>query len=276
MQSTSRFRFMKSRHVARMTALHATMNDFQYDRHAHEEYALGVTLAGRQDFFSNGEFHRSPPGSVITLHPDEVHDGHAGGGDALDYVMLYIHPDELDPLIANAMGVQGLQAARLAPTLTKDVPLRDEIIALSRMIEEQETSQIEQEYALYRIAARLAERAGNFAPNERARRPDSLLERAKDFIHENARYDISLDDISHAASISKYHFLRAFRTQYGITPHQYVLNCRVNAARRHLENGESVMEAALCCGFADLSHFNRRFKRIYGMTPRQYQAHIFA
>ncbi|MCK0746028.1 AraC family transcriptional regulator [Chromohalobacter nigrandesensis] len=273
MQSTSRFRFMKSQHVADITALHATMNDFQYDRHAHEEYALGVTLAGRQDFFSSGEFHRSPPGSVITLHPDEVHDGHAGGNAALDYIMLYIHPAEFDPLLANAADVQCLKNTRLAPTLMKDISLRNEILTFSRMIKEQKASRIEHEYALYRIAAHLIKRLGSFAPNNAVSRTDSLLQLAKDYIHENAKCDITLDDISQAANLSKYHFLRLFRTQYGITPHQYVLNCRINAARHHLEKGESVMEAALSCGFADISHFNRRFKRIYGMTPRQYQAH---
>lgn len=74
--------------------------------------------------------------------------------------------------------------------------------------------------------------------------------------------------------MSKYHFLRLFRQQFGMTPHQYVLNCSVNAARSALDQGSPLTEIALRFGFADLSHFNRRFKRIYGMTPFQYQRDI--
>ena len=105
-------------------------------------------------------------------------------------------------------------------------------------------------------------------------RPDALLGLAKAYIHAHLDRDISLDDISQAAHISKYHFLRLFRQQYGITPHQYVINCRINAARAALDVGTSLTEVALRYGFADLSHFNRRFKRIYGMTPHQYQRDI--
>ncbi|GGC89392.1 hypothetical protein GCM10011382_19570 [Vreelandella lutescens] len=76
---SSQFEFFKSHHVPSLTVLKAAIEDFSYDRHAHEEYAFGVTLAGRQDFFSGGQFHRSPPGNVILFNPEEVHDGHSGG-----------------------------------------------------------------------------------------------------------------------------------------------------------------------------------------------------
>ena len=87
MGSISQFEFFKSDHVPSLTVLKAAIGDFSYDRHAHEEYALGVTLAGRQDFFSGGQFHRSPPGNVILFNPEDVHDGHSGGEQALDLVL---------------------------------------------------------------------------------------------------------------------------------------------------------------------------------------------
>lgn len=63
-------------------------------------------------------------------------------------------------------------------------------------------------------------------------------------------------------------------SRFSVTPHQYVVNCRINAARHALDTGDSLNDVVYRYGFADLSHFNRRFKRIYGMTPRQYQASI--
>lgn len=273
-KSESRFRFARSQLLPDITVLQAAMRDFSYDRHAHEEYAFGVTLRGRQDFFSSGSYHRSPPGNVIVFNPDQVHDGEAGDGGTLDYVMVYVHPQRLAPLFASAVGHEAAGAFRISETLMQDTTLRHAILDLAWRVSTETGSRIEQEQALYRIATRLAQRAGRWEPDARENRSDALLGRAKDYIHAHVGDDLSLDDISRAANLSKYHFLRLFRRQFGITPHQYVLTCRVNAARAELESGADLGDVALRYGFADLSHFNRRFKRIYGMTPHQYRRHV--
>lgn len=274
MPNTSRFQFIKSQHVPSLTVLHAAMEDFSYDRHAHEEYAFGVTLSGRQDFFSGGRFHKSPPGNVILFNPEEVHDGQPGGEHTLDYLMLYVHPEQVAPLFADVLGRKSSAGFRLPGTLIQDARLRSNILELARLVTHNAGSCIDQESALYKVVEQTAQLGGAFQDAQRATRPDALLELAKAYIHAHLDRDISLDEISQAAHLSKYHFLRLFRQQYGITPHQYVINCRINAARTALTKVASLSEVALRYGFADLSHFNRRFKRIYGMTPYQYQRDI--
>lgn len=274
MGNASRFQFIKSQHVPSLTVLHAAMEDFSYDRHAHEEYAFGVTLAGRQDFFSGGQFHRSPPGNVILFNPEEVHDGQSGGERALNYLMVYVHPEQVKPLFADALGHEHGANFRSHQTLIQDAPLRQAIVELARLVTSQTGSCIDQENALYRVVARTAQLGGVAQSSQVSTRPDTLLGLAKAYIHAHLDRDISLNDISEAAHLSKYHFLRLFRQHYGITPHQYVINCRINAARSSLDSGAPLTEVALRFGFADLSHFNRRFKRIYGMTPHQYQRDI--
>lgn len=273
-QHSSQFRFFKSRHVPELTVLQASMSDFCYDRHAHEEYAFGVTLAGRQDFFSGGEFHRSSPGNVMQLNPEEVHDGHSSGESTLGYVMVYVPCRHLEALFADAAGRESAGSFRSTETLIADPALRQAILELAHMVTHQAGSRIEQEQALHQVATRLIQRAGKFQPSGTVSRPDALVKRAKEYILAHLEDDVSLDDISQAAHLSKYHFLRLFRDQFGITPHQYVLNCRINAARSALESGAVPNDVALRYGFADLSHFNRRFKRIYGMTPYQYQRSV--
>ncbi|MHB0775631.1 AraC family transcriptional regulator [Halomonas sp. WWR20] len=270
----SQFRFFKSRHVPELTVLQAAMSDFRYDPHAHDEYAFGVTLAGRQDFFSGGQYHRSPPGNVIQFNPGEVHDGQPGGDSTLGYVMAYVSPAQLEAVFADGVGRESAGRFRSRDTLIQDPVLRDAILELVRLVTQRVGSRIDQEYALYRIATRLVQRDGRFQPGGTISRPDALLKRAKDYVLSHLEDDMSLDDLSQAAHLSKYHFLRLFRQQFGMTPHQYVLNCRINAARHALEAGALPNEVALRYGFADLSHFNRRFKRIYGMTPYQYQRSV--
>ncbi len=273
-RQSSRFDYFKSQHIPELTVLQAALSDFSYDRHAHEEYAFGVTLAGRQDFFSGGQFHRSSPGNVIQFNPEQVHDGHPGGDSTLGYVMVYVSPAHLEALFADAVGGERAGGFRSSETLMPDPELRSAILELAHLVTGQVGSCLDQEHALYQVATRLVQRAGKFQPGGTVSRPDALLLRAKDYILEHFEEDVSLDEISRAAHLSKYHFLRLFRQQFGITPHQYVLNRRVNAARNALEAGVLPNDVAFRYGFADLSHFNRRFKRIYGMTPYQYQRSV--
>ncbi|MCE8021048.1 AraC family transcriptional regulator [Halomonas sp. MCCC 1A11036] len=273
-KQSSRFDYYKSQQIPGVTVLQAALSDFSYDRHAHEEYAFGVTLSGRQDFFSGGEFHRSPPGNVIQFNPDQVHDGHPGDDTTLGYVMIYVPTAQLEASFADAAGCESAARFHGSETLLDDPGLRHAILDLAQLTVHRQGTRIDQEHALHRMATRLVQRAGKFQPGGRVSRPDALLLRAKEYILAHLEANLSLDEVSQAAHLSKYHFLRLFRQQFGITPHQYVLSCRANAARRALEVGVAPSEAAFRYGFTDLSHFNRRFKRIYGKTPYQYQRSV--
>lgn len=273
-QSSSRFQFTKSRHIPTLKVLQAAMFDFRYDPHAHEEYAFGVTLSGRQDFFSGGQYHRSPPGNVIIFNPDDVHDGQPGGDHTLDYIMLYVHPDQVKPLFDSTLGREKTADFRFDSALVQDKALRERITDVARLVATSTGSRIDQENALYQVVERITQLGGAYQPGHSCTRPDALLGLAKEYIHAHLDTDLSLEAISQAAHLSKFHFLRLFRQQLGITPHQYVINCRVNAACSALEKGASLSEVTFRYGFTDLSHFNRRFKRIYGVTPHQYQRHL--
>ena len=274
MKHDNHFQFAKSQHLDQVMLLQAEIDDFSYSKHAHEEYSFGVTLAGRQDFFSSGAFHRSLPGNIIVFNPGEVHDGQAGTGDSLHYRMVYIHPDQLEPMLTTA-GVKDSRDFQIADNLVKDPQLRQHILNMADLIE-QSDNKLQQECELYQLAARVAQCYGQHSSDRVIRRADRLLLQARDYIHANLMSDMSLDEISQQASLSKYHFLRMFREYYGITPHQYILNCRINKAREALEQGSSLEDIVFDCGFSDLSHLNRRFKPVYGMTPRQYQQHFIS
>lgn len=269
MQQDNQFQFFKSRHIDQVTVLQAAMSDFSYGKHAHEEFSFGVTLTGRQDFFANRAFHRSSPGHVIVFNPEDVHDGCSGVDDVLQYRMLYIHPVQLEPLLICA----GINSSnfRISDTLLDDQILRQHILKMVYLIESPVIDKLQQESQLYEIAKRIAQYYGEYLPDQRVSRVDSLLLRAKDFIHENITAQLDLDEISGHISLSKFHFLRLFRQQFGMTPHQYILNCRVNCARNDLASGKQLDDVVFTYGFSDLSHFNRRFKPVFGMTPRQYQ-----
>ena len=75
-------------------------------------------------------------------------------------------------------------------------------------------------------------------------------------------------DLSAVVKLSEAHFARMFKRTFGLSPHAFVLRCRLElAARLMLESTESLRDIALCCGFTDQAHFCNHFRRAIGESP---------
>jgi AraC-like DNA-binding protein len=82
--------------------------------------------------------------------------------------------------------------------------------------------------------------------------------------------DVMLNDLSELTGWSKYHLLRSFTKQKGITPNSYLETIRINQAKKLLEQGVRPIDAAIQTRFSDQSHMTKFFKRQVGLTPKQY------
>jgi len=102
------------------------------------------------------------------------------------------------------------------------------------------------------------------------------LRRAVDFIQAHLAEDVSMPELAAAVGLSPFHFSRLFKKSVGLSPHQYLVQRRVERARDLLLTGQSsIATVALEVGFCDQSHLAARFKRIYGLTPRAFIRHQF-
>ena len=98
----------------------------------------------------------------------------------------------------------------------------------------------------------------------------STLQQVTEYIHEHLHQNLNLVELSAIAQRSPYHFLRLFKQRMGITPHQYILQRRIEKAKHLLQHSElSIAEIAVRTGFSDQSHLTRCFKRSFGITPKQ-------
>lgn len=98
----------------------------------------------------------------------------------------------------------------------------------------------------------------------------TTLQRVVDYVHEHLNQDVTLIKLAAFAQISPYHFLRLFKQKTGVTPHQYILQQRIEKAKYLLQHSElSIADIAVRVGFCDQSHLTRSFKRIVGVTPKQ-------
>ncbi len=92
-----------------------------------------------------------------------------------------------------------------------------------------------------------------------------------DYINTHLHEELKLTEIAAIAQMSPYHFLRLFKQSMGVTPHQYILQRRIDKAKYLLQLSDlSIANIALRVGFCDQSHLTRYFKRILGLTPKQF------
>jgi AraC family transcriptional regulator len=92
------------------------------------------------------------------------------------------------------------------------------------------------------------------------------------YVAENLGATITLADMAAVARLSPFHFLRAFKQSLGVTPRQYVLDCRMERARTLLMSADlSIMQVGICVGFDHPGHFTRAFRRAVGVPPTQFR-----
>lgn len=109
----------------------------------------------------------------------------------------------------------------------------------------------------------------------REKESESLIAKAKSFIHENFYKDISLDDVSRAVDISPYYFSKLFKQDEGTNFIEYLTKVRMNNARKLLANPSfSIKEVCVKSGYADPNYFSRIFKKYEGVTPSEYRERL--
>lgn len=93
-----------------------------------------------------------------------------------------------------------------------------------------------------------------------------------DYIERNLPTDLSVVDLSGLVGYSPDHFTRVFRKTFGVTPHQYITQRRLEKAKSMLrDRNQTITTVALACGFSSQSHLNVVFKRLTGVTPGAYR-----
>jgi AraC family transcriptional regulator len=98
------------------------------------------------------------------------------------------------------------------------------------------------------------------------------IDRVRDLIEHALADDLSLERLAAEAGIGAHGFSVAFRRAVGVSPHRYVVQRRVERAKRLLREGDlPIAEVAVRTGFASQSHLAVTFKREVGATPGEYQ-----
>ncbi|MGW7976884.1 AraC family transcriptional regulator [Staphylococcus xylosus] len=246
-----------------ITALHAKMDDFIYQKHSHQEYAIGVTLKGYQSYHLNGQKQLSRPSGIMFFNPEEEHDGMSYNDQTLEYVMLYIKPDQL--LEATTLK----QLVHFQDSIIYNKKIEQNVLHLTHAIFNGQTDNI-----CYEYFQNLTDSIYVDTNYQHLKNDNSKLKIAKQVIKSSLVQNFNLEKISKELNMSKYQFIRFFKKYMRITPYQYYMNYKVELAKHIIESHKDIYWAVSECGFVDLTHLNKCFKHRYGVTAYQFMSKL--
>lgn len=240
-----------------------------YSRHAHEHFSIGAITTGRSYYHYGTQTFEIDAGTVVLMNPGDVHACNPIDNEPWSYQMLYIDTPWLTDL-QYQLGFSTDQGYRPFDTpYVRDPRLYRGLLELYRILVDTQAEHLQKQSALVSYFTEVQQRLN--PADTPVREVNHKLERAADYIRAHCTQALKLEDICLAAELSSSYLIRAFKQYYGLTPHAFLINQRIQFARAQLRQGKLIADVALAAGFADQAHFQRAFKQHFAATPGQYR-----
>jgi AraC-like DNA-binding protein len=236
----------------------------EYPRHSHSTWAIGVVDHGIGGIWYRGANQRGGPGEIIAINPGEVHTGYPLHKSGISYSMLYVGHELVKEILPSI----------ITTPIFPGVAIRDPVLAprlrqLCRALEYGSPSLAVETQLLSTLASLFSHHA-HAIPLQWTGSEPAHVARIQEYLRANLHRNVRLNELAALTGLSKAYVIRSFRRLVGMPPYEWLLQTRIEEARKLLQKGRAISELAIDFGFADQSHFHRRFKRITGMTPAAY------
>lgn len=238
--------------------------------HLHERISIGAVAQGQVIFTCSGDNHILKPGSLALINPEIMHSCNTGANLCRSYYMLYLDVEyalKVQQSLWQTTTFQAMQSPLLVhPELyTKYIAAMDQLLdpGMDTLGKEQLLASLTGEIFLLVCLK-----------GEETKPAADSLETFKNLLSSKLENDITLDQIARQLDANPYTLLRQFKAAYGVTPHAYRMNCRIEKSRTLLQQGMDITDTALLCGFFDQSHFHKAFKAATTVTPKEYQVNF--
>ncbi|HYE52756.1 MAG TPA: AraC family transcriptional regulator [Azospirillaceae bacterium] len=233
-----------------------------YGLHSHPTFSIGLITGGRSEFRIGRARHTVSEGAVVVMNPEEVHACNPLENLPWSYRMLYADPGWLARVQGRATFLP------YAAEVSTDPALAQRLAGLFDLLFSAEADAPAKEAAAAGFFKGLHGALGH--AQDAGGEAHRALERAAQYITEHCTEPLRLADVCAASGLSASYLVRAFKARYGLTPHAYQVNRRIQHGQRELRRGRPIVEVALEAGFADQAHFQRAFKRHVAATPGQF------
>ena len=239
-----------------------------FPKHVHEEYLIGLIERGVHDVWCRGELWHAGVGAIATFAPGEPHFGGAGTELGWSQKIFYL-PERLIRHVLDDSGAAALGTLDFKNPFQRSEHAARGLNFLGRLLEDSYSSSLEIEEHLIGFLPRFIAQASRLnVPRQKSVPPK--FRNVRDYIHAHFDEPVQLDTLSLIAGCSNAALIEGFKLYFGVPPNRYLIQVRIDEARRRLRRGLDIADVAAAVGFADQSHLTRHFKAILGVTPARY------
>ena len=263
----NRVRYWRDGSIPGLTLLHADFTRHDYAPHSHDAFVIAATEAGGAEFKSRGRTGEADPAHLLAFNPAEPHSGRMARSKRWRYRSLYLDARAMEE-VGGALGMNA--TPYFTANMFGDPDLVAGFLALHRALEAgRDPMRIRELLAASfgELVRRHAEAGKRVKP---APRDDAILRRVIAMMNERYAENLTLDDLGAGVGLTPFQLIGLFKRGTGFTPHGYLTQIRLKAARARIQAGETISGAAVASGFYDQPALTTHFKRAYGITPLQF------
>ena len=233
--------------------------------HTHHYAELFYIVGGDGQFRIEDELHPVRKDHLVVVNPNVTHTEVSFESHPLEYIVLGIEGLELT--------VPGSEEQRC---YILDFRSDSEVVTCMRqMLKETQAGLAEYEticQAYLEILLLLLKRGANFSVTAASPLVSHQCDTVRRYIDVNYKESLTLDMLARVVHINKYYLVHAFKSEYGVSPINYMISRRIDESRYLLkETNMSLSEIAQVLGFSSASYFSQSFRRSEGTSPIEYR-----
>lgn len=239
-------------------------------KHCHDSYQLCFSLDSGWRYFCRGE---TVPVSAETLSLINSEDAHSIEEKLMpqptSFLVVYLESEILQKQAIELTG-SALSALRFETILTQ----KKTIAAFQKFWQTHAVNSYElerDETKLEFLSFLLVAHSISPLTAKKTKRAKSSINKIRDYLADNLAENVSTKTLSDLSGLKPTYLIRAFRQTYGVSPHQFHLQRRIERAKTLLLKQIPLSQIAYDVGFFDQSHFGSHFRRLVGVSPLKYR-----
>lgn len=245
------------------------------DFHFHEFDKIVILISGKVDYTVEGTTYKLEPWDILLVRHHMIHKAAIDLSVPYERIIIYLDSAYVERFAPEA----GLMDCFAAAEKRRYCLMRPDAGGVERLKEALERLEKTQGDELFgaqllrgTMLVQLLVLINRIALSDNSREKNTSesggkIAPALSYINENLTRELSIDDMAAMCYMSRYYFMRLFKTQTGCTVHNYIRQKRLVLAARLIREGMSASAAAAECGFSDYSAFHRAFTKTFRVSP---------
>lgn len=235
--------------------------------HAHSYTELFYIIGGDGQFLIDDERFPVRAHQMVIVNPNIMHTELSYEAHPLEYIVLGIEGLEVSIPGAN----EGRYCIYTFPAANKVLNCMQGILRemQDRELEHQMVCQAYMDILVVQLMRNTSTSMTQVSDNSPTNRQCAS---ARHYIEHHYKEKLTLDELAEIVNVNKYYLAHAFKEEYGISPINYMIACRIKAGKRLLvETDLSLSQISGILGFSSASYFSQSFRKAENISPLEYR-----